>query len=354
MKPDFRSCSAPEGQESNASLLRPLPSARPLVSIIIPCFNGEAYVGEAIESAVSQSYRAIETIVVDDGSTDRSREIIRSFGRRIKLKVGATHGPGAARNAGMAASKGEYIKFLDADDWLVPGCIERQVKQLAARRHDEFVVGRSFRYEQRTGDIVPHSLRDRMPAGTVTMEAFILDAPLSAAPLHRRKLLQDVGGFDERLRYREDFDLLIRLLIAGAKPVFTPEVAMFYRNHESSGRVSMQEPIKRGEIALQMFRKHLSLLEDRGGREPSHDFAAGMAMAIWQSGRNMLRAGMKDLSLEYFSLARCCSPSRHVRGKPLYSALNSVLGPVGTEHVLGRAKGLVLPVSSTVRDQVQC
>src|ERR1700722_9877011 len=101
-----------------------------LVSIIIPCYNAERWVQEAVESCLNQSYPNIEIIVVDDGSTDRSLEILRRYGPRIKLKSGPNRGGNVARNQGFALSSGRYIQYLDADDYLEPDKIARQVRFL--------------------------------------------------------------------------------------------------------------------------------------------------------------------------------------------------------------------------------
>lgn len=327
---------------------------KPLVSIIIPCFNGAAFVAEAIQSVLSQSLQAIEIIVVDDGSTDHSREIVASFGEQVvRVAPGSTNGPAAARNAGLAAARGTYIKFLDADDWLAPGCIARQVHHLSALGPDAFVVGRCFRSEEHSGDMAPHSPRDRTLPRALPIEQIILDAPLLGAMLYRRMILQDIGGFDERLRYREDFDLFMRLLISGATPAFTPEVALFYRNHETGPRVSRQPPASIAEMQLGMFRNHVALLDARGGPRSRPELSAGMALATWQAGRNVLRSGMTAIAAEHFALARRCSPSRHVHGRPLYGALNAVLGPERTEHLLGRAKTVARSPSFAPDRQVQ-
>jgi glycosyltransferase involved in cell wall biosynthesis len=102
----------------------------PLVSIIIPCYNAEAYVGEAIWSALNQTYPECEVIVIDDGSTDSSLEVIKSFGKRVYWESGPNRGGCAARNRGAALAKGEYFQFLDADDVLDSNKIRHQVTTL--------------------------------------------------------------------------------------------------------------------------------------------------------------------------------------------------------------------------------
>src|SRR5437764_379604 len=98
-----------------------------LVSIIIPCYNAERFLMETLESAFVQSYTHTEIIVIDDGSNDRTAELIRSCGKRVRSSFGPNRGASAARNRGMGLARGEFIQYLDADDLLVPDAIERRV-----------------------------------------------------------------------------------------------------------------------------------------------------------------------------------------------------------------------------------
>jgi glycosyltransferase involved in cell wall biosynthesis len=98
---------------------------RPLISVMIPVYNGQAYLGEAIDSVLVQSYRPIEIIVVDDGSDDASGEVARRYGDAVRYQRQARAGNGAARNRAVALASGHLFAFLDADDRLVPGALER-------------------------------------------------------------------------------------------------------------------------------------------------------------------------------------------------------------------------------------
>src|SRR4051812_41844998 len=102
----------------------------PLASVIIPCYQGEPVVREAIDSALRQTYQPTEVVVVDDGSTDASVEVLRSFGGRIRWETGPNRGASAARNRGLELARGELIQFLDADDLLHEDKIERQAEVL--------------------------------------------------------------------------------------------------------------------------------------------------------------------------------------------------------------------------------
>src|SRR5262249_3857174 len=107
-----------------------------LVSVIMPCYNAARWVGEAITSCLRQTYRPIEIIVVDDGSTDNSPEVLRSFGSKIRWESIPHRGGCYARNYGASLSQGRFIQFLDADDYLLPEKIERQVSFLQETNAD--------------------------------------------------------------------------------------------------------------------------------------------------------------------------------------------------------------------------
>src|SRR5688500_17394389 len=97
-----------------------------MISILIPCFNAERWIGQAIESALTQSWRAVEIIVVDDGSTDGSLAIIKRFGDRVRWETGANQGGNVARNRLLALARGEWVQYLDADDYLLPNKVRDQ------------------------------------------------------------------------------------------------------------------------------------------------------------------------------------------------------------------------------------
>ncbi len=107
----------------------------PLVTVIIPVYNGAEFIGETIDSALMQTYRNLEVIVVDDGSTDRTPEILRQYARkdqRVRVIMQANGGVSKARNTALAAARGEFIAPLDADDLWLPAKIARQVKRMLA------------------------------------------------------------------------------------------------------------------------------------------------------------------------------------------------------------------------------
>ena len=194
----------------------------PLASVVIPCFNAADYVGEAIESALSQTYRPVEVIVTDDGSTDRSLEVIKSFGEAIQFESGPNRGASAARNRGIELARGELIQFLDADDLLCPDKLSKQVP-FAIQNRPAITYCEYERRERNQTEIAKVEYWD---CGQSDPVVFIVRTPwmTTPAPLHWRSVLQEIGGFREDLRCSDEYELHMRLACRGFRFVHFPEV----------------------------------------------------------------------------------------------------------------------------------
>src|SRR5215470_2979999 len=178
------------------------------MSIIIPCYNQAHYLGDAIASALSQTYPLVEVIVVDDGSTDDTAAVV---GRHAPIRYlrQPNRGLPAARNAGWQASKGRYVIFLDADDRLLPHAVNVGVTVLAARPDAALAVGLERRIAA-DGSPLPTPRRARVDTdyyASLVRRCWIVVATAT----YRRDALVALCGFDERLRFAEDYDLYLRL-----------------------------------------------------------------------------------------------------------------------------------------------
>ena len=175
-----------------------------LVSVIIPCYNSARWIAEAIDSVLDQTYPNIEIIVVDDGSTDSSLEIIKSYRDKLIWETGNNQGGNVARNRGFQLSKGIYIQWLDADDYLLPEKIARQVKFLQQNNCDVVYGDWQHQYHQEDGSL---SLGEIKVSGK---QADILESLLSgwwtspAAYLMRRQKVTEINGWDEKLKAGQD------------------------------------------------------------------------------------------------------------------------------------------------------
>ncbi len=202
----------------------------PLVSVIIPCYNGGAYLEEAIESALAQSYQAVEIIIVDDGSTDGSSAIAQKLPVRYVWQE--NRGLTASRNRGIRESRGSYVVFLDADDRLKPEAIETGLRVLAQHPQCAMTVGDHL-FVSEDGSHLADSRKKcilKSHYEALLKSNFI---EMISSVLFRRSVLEEVGGFDTRLRVAEDYDLYLR--IARDHPICChPAVVAEYRMHQSN------------------------------------------------------------------------------------------------------------------------
>ncbi|MCA9025722.1 MAG: glycosyltransferase family 2 protein [Planctomycetaceae bacterium] len=182
----------------------------PLVSIIIPCYNAAEFVGEAIESALGQTYGNIEVIVIDDGSTDESVEVLRSFGNRIRWETGPNHGACATRNRGLQISKGQIIQFHDSDDLLHTSKLQVQVPLLMGREKTTI-----FCDVETTLMDSGKTLEVNQPSETDGFRQVCLHKITTPAPIHWKHDLQLVGGFRSHLRCAQEKDLHLRMACSG-------------------------------------------------------------------------------------------------------------------------------------------
>lgn len=201
-------------------------SSQPLISIIIPAFNAASVLGDALRSVQQQDYPYFETFVVDDGSTDETATVARSFveqDRRFVLLQQANGGISAARNAGLAAAHGEWIAFLDADDTWFPDKLARQVQCLHDAPAVDFVFSNYYLWDGQN-DL---RLRDaahkhfRMEDFTRLLVRFNLLGTLTV--MVRQEVMSRVGPFDPELALAEDWDMWLRLAEAGCVARRIPE-----------------------------------------------------------------------------------------------------------------------------------
>ncbi len=211
-----------------------LPS--PLVSIIIPTYNMRQWIGEAIDSALAQTYPHIEIIVVDDGSTDGTGDFLRErYGDRIRYVYQENRGRGAARNRGLELARGEYIQFLDADDLLAPHKLEKHVRFLEEYPQFSAVYGQTMMFADGNPELTwPLRTAQYFASGNLLNLMIAVGGLFQLLPvLVRHDWVEFVGGFDERMPRCEDFDFWLRMAHAGALFAYLPsEPVGFYRKYE--------------------------------------------------------------------------------------------------------------------------
>ncbi len=211
---------------------------RPLISVIMPCYNAAPYVAQAVASALGQTYGNVELIVVDDGSTDGSDAILadlaHSHAGRLHLLYTNRAGPYPARNVGLKRARGEFIAFLDADDWWAADALEKLHSTIQESQADIAYCG-----WQNVGETVrgePYVPPAYEAEDAVAHFVRTCPWPIHAA-LVRRTLVERLDGFSERRFASMDYDFWLRALGAGARIKRVPEVLAFYRWHDL-GQVS--------------------------------------------------------------------------------------------------------------------
>ncbi len=208
-------------------------SGEPLVSVIMPVYNAEAYLARAVQSVLEQHHSNVELLAVDDGSTDASGRLLDELAEgdpRIRVFHGPNRGPSAARNVGLASMRGDYVALLDADDWLVPEKLERQVASLEAQPDVDLTYSDYREVEEASGAV--HEVKRGLPP--VPMPELLVYRPWFApfVPLLRRRLADTVGGFDATMLAAEEWDYWYRC-VQHTSFSYTPGLCGYYRLHDA-------------------------------------------------------------------------------------------------------------------------
>lgn len=189
-------------------------SGLPLVSVIVPAYNYEAYVGIAIKSVIAQSYRNVEIIVVDDGSTDCTSEVVHSFGNRVRYIRKTNGGLSSARNLGIGKAKGEFLLFLDADDELEPEAIELMYDAFSNLSSNHALISTRFSKINAAGEVI--GIQGNVPPidADITYRQLVLRNRFSGTALARRNAIIECGMFDPEYGTSlgsEDRDMWVRI-----------------------------------------------------------------------------------------------------------------------------------------------
>jgi glycosyltransferase involved in cell wall biosynthesis len=279
---------------------------QPLVSVIIPNYNYARFLPQAIQSVLAQSYPHHEIVVVDDGSTDDSRTVLRSYGERIRFIEQRNQGVSAARNRGVAESRGELIAFLDADDVWLPLKLERQVQRALDEPKPGLVHCGVEEIDEKGARLQTHL--DGLE-GSVAKDLLLFERPVilggGSGILIPRATFEAVGGFDERLSTSADWDFYCR--IALNQPVgFVPEVLMQYRVHgtnmhsnvkamERDMLLAYSKAFSAAHPEIQTIRRqcygnlHITLAGSFFRSGQYYDFARHALKSIWLTPDNLTR-----------------------------------------------------------------
>lgn len=328
------------------------------VSVIVPAHDYGRYLGQAIDSLRGQTFAAWECIVVDDGSTDGTSEIVAALAdsdHRIVCISQAASGPSAARNAGLAAASGEFVQFLDADDFLGARKLQQQLEIF--RRHPEAdVVYGGVRYfaddgpagaagQAELGRAGAATSRVVSGCGEIVLAALIDDNFMVVeSPLIRRALLEKVGGFDPGIRRMEDWELWLRCALAGACYVHdgaTEDDSLPHvRVHRSS---SSQDQVAMHQAAVRVRARVESRLPTRALRRLNcrriHEHLAvigmleGLGGSLGYGMRCLLNAGFAERKVRWLAWAVAMPAARLPFGRRAIDRLRAGLARRRGEEV---------------------
>lgn len=194
----------------------------PLVSVIIPTYNHARFLPDAVASVRQQQYDPLEIIVIDDGSADRTAEVVARLSKPIRYFQQSNKGPASARNRGLRAASGEVVGFLDADDLWPPGKLAVQIASLLKRPQLDLVLGRIRRIDV-----------GKTRGSELVKEGSLRGVHLGGG-LFRRSVFDKVGLFDETLRYSEDHDWFLRARENGVSMAILNETTLYYRVHDGN------------------------------------------------------------------------------------------------------------------------
>jgi glycosyltransferase involved in cell wall biosynthesis len=218
------------------------------VSAIVPVYNGEKFLAEAINNIQQQNYQPLEIIVVDDGSTDRTPLIAREFQDLIHYIYSANKGPSGARNLGIKIAKGNVIAFLDVDDLWSPNKLQKQISYLASNPCLDIVQG----------------LIQQMKLARPLVDEKKMDFQISSSPYHflnlgsaiyRKSVFEKVGLFDENFRHNEDTEWFFRAWKNNINKLVIDEVTLYYRQHNNNMTLEPKSTVYFG--ILKILKKHL-------------------------------------------------------------------------------------------------
>lgn len=282
---------------------------RPLVSVIITSYNQARFLGDAIESVLTQSYSQFEVIVVDDGSTDNVLEVVARYPRLRYIRQD-NQGLSAARNTGLRESNGAYVVFLDADDRLLPIAVETGVNCLRAHPKCGFVSGH---YSVIKSDGSPKPLRQAPCVERDHYHALLCKnyIGMHATVMYRREIFESIGKFNTSLRACEDYDLYLR--IAARVPVYCHDKLIAeYRQHGANMSRNHQLMLESALSVLQSQWKYI-----KGRKEYEKAYRTGIK--FWRSlfgdplvsevGRRLAHGEWRQALKGMLALLRC-----HPRG----------------------------------------
>ena len=273
---------------------------QPRVSVIIPTYNSEKYIEQCVKSVLEQTYTNYEVIVIDDGSQDHTQQILKPYFPVIKYIYQDNQGAAKARNNGCEIAQGEFLAFLDADDFFLPQKLEKQVAVFDANSSIDLIQSGWYCVNQEGKNWI--AVMPWNTAPELNLETWILHKCVRPSSLIlRREWWNKIGGFDHHYPPTEDLDFVLRLSLMGCKTVWLKEIHACYRQHDQNLMSGGLKVIKNTENLMNQFFNRSDLPEKilRLRRKESYDRWVWLAWRMYRDGYNNLMVNCLEKSIEY-------------------------------------------------------
>ena len=257
------------------------------VSICIPTYNRKEYLRETIDSILAQTYKDFEIVVVDDGSTDGTEDMIKKLDVPVTYYWQQNSGDAAARNKLIELAQGKYISFIDSDDLLMPDAIERMIRIMEAENEDVIVYGSYFRIDEH-GKIYGRCKR-RLYSGIITRHLFETILVHACGSMFPTKILRESPAFDKSLNICSDYDLWLRLSMK-YRFIALPEPTFKRRRHSTNlSEASLENCLIEFQVVNRFY-------QDNGGKEliPKEVAAKVLSRKKCRAGRYAAKEGLYD------------------------------------------------------------
>jgi hypothetical protein len=314
--------------------------ASPPVTVAIPCFNAAPWIARTVESVLAEGYPDLTVVVVDDGSTDNSAEIVRRFGDRVRLESTANRGGCAARNLGLALADSPYVMFLDADDYVEDGLIGHLARALETSGAD--IALARFAAERPDGS---RQLFQHYPKPPAPVDLFRDWFDRKWLPpcgmMWRAAFLRGVGGWRPNLMMNQDGELAVRAMLSAPKLTVTAEGLAIYNLHEVPSVSKL-----RSAAALESDIDALAeIVAKAKAGAPFAEALSGCQLRAYNLAIWAYEAGHSAVGRRAIRLAREAGLKGHLGGRQhrLISALIGLEGNIRLARVVRRLRGEALP-----------
>jgi glycosyltransferase involved in cell wall biosynthesis len=290
------------------------------VAVIIPCWNAQQWIARAIESVLNQNYPDFEIIVIDDGSIDKSLEIIKSFGNRVRWETGPNSGACAARNRGLSLSTAKYVLFLDADDYLDEGYLSHLGNVLRTDIYDLVLTSYAVEHADRSRSSVQRppassSLELMVSACLAGWSGWVQWTTFTSSMVFSSEFIKRIGSWNESVAVLQDFEIGLRAVLKNPRVGFSPESVAIYVQHESETRVSNRI---RGTAAWQTVFSFLEALADQIKSHDHPEISRRYGYLYYHVARKLYQAGWLQCGDEALRRARTFGFHEHIgSGKDL-------------------------------------